>query len=257
MKQSLLVDFYNPKQVAVLIDPEKSQDESRLMDLIVKMNSAKIDYIFVGGSTVTKTEFEFTVSLLKSFAQAPIVIFPGSGEQISSKADGILYLSLLSGRNPDFLIGHHVQSAQEIVESKLEVIPTAYLLIDGGTHSSVAYVSQTTPIPRNKISIAKNTALAGKLQGKKVCFLDAGSGAMMHVPEKMVSELSSLEIPIIVGGGITSIDTISNLHSAGASIVVIGNKIESEIDFLLDLKLYINNRNNTHHPQKSNSNGIN
>lgn len=245
MKKSLFHHFCKPRQVAILVDPEKSQDANKLLELIQKMNSAQVDYIFVGGSTVTKTEFEFTVSHLKEHAKAPIVIFPGSGEQISNKADGILYLSLLSGRNPDFLIGHHVQSAQEIVDSELEVIPTAYLLIDGGTHSSVAYVSQTTPIPRDKISIAKNTALAGKLQGKTVCFLDAGSGAISHVPEEMVAELKKLEIPLIVGGGITSIAAVSNLHSAGASIVVIGNKIENDIDFLLDLKLYISNGEKT------------
>ena len=245
MRQSLLTNFKKPKQVAILIDPEKSQNEGQLKALIQKINSALVDYIFIGGSTVTKFEFEFTIRCLKENALAPIVIFPGSNEQVSKKADGILYLSLLSGRNPDFLIGHHVQSAQEISDSGIEVIPTAYLLIDGGTHSSVAYVSQTTPIPRDKISIAKNTALAGKLQGKQVCFLDAGSGAKEHVPEKMVVELKKLNIPIIVGGGITSMESISNLHLAGASIVVIGNKIETDIDFLLDIKSYISSNAQT------------
>ena len=243
MKSLLLDNFSRHKQIAILIDPEKCQSEKELIHLINAINLTKVNYIFVGGSTVTQAEFEFTIDLLKQHAIAPLVIFPGSAEQLSPKADGILFLSLLSGRNPDFLIGHHVQAAQKIVESGVEVIPTAYLLIDGGVRSSVAYVSQTTPIPREKISIVKNTALAGKLQGKKIIFLDAGSGAKHSVSAKMVASLKELELPIIVGGGISSLEEIEHLHNAGANIVVIGNKIENDIDFLLDIRSYVQGRN--------------
>lgn len=239
MKSTLLRNFSERNQIAILIDPEKCQSENELIHLIRAINLTKVNYIFVGGSTVTLSEFEFTINVLKQHALAPLVIFPGSAEQLSNKADGILFLSLLSGRNPDYLIGHHIHAAQKIVASGIEVLPTAYLLIDGGVRSSVAYVSQTTPIPREKISIVKNTALAGKLQGKKILFLDAGSGAKHSVSPKIVASLKELEMPIIIGGGISSLQEIEQLHSAGANIVVIGNKIEDDIDFLLDIRNYI------------------
>lgn len=243
MKQLIYSNFTKKNQIALLIDPEKCQSEEKIYDLIQRINLANVDYIFVGGSTVTESEFQFTISHLKKLAHAPIIIFPGSSQQLSDQADAILFLSLLSGRNPDYLIGHHVQSAQKIVDYNLEVIPTAYLLIDGGSRSSVAYVSQTTPIPRDKISIAKNTALAGKLQGKKAIFLDAGSGAKNAVPKAMVKAMAELEIPVIIGGGIKTIDELEELHQAGANIVVIGNKIEEDIDFLLDVKNYVSKVN--------------
>jgi len=243
LKVSLLKEFSNKKQIAVLVDPEKCQLEEELIQLIDAINIACVNFIFVGGSTVTQSEFEFTLNILKKYAFAPIIIFPGSSEQFSPKADGILFLSLLSGRNPDFLIGHHVQAAQKIADSGIEVLPTAYLLIDGGVRSSVAYVSQTTPIPRDKISIVKNTALAGKLQGKQLLFLDAGSGAKYSISPSMISSLRELDLPIIVGGGISSIEEIKDLHQAGANIVVIGNKIEEDVNFLLDIRNYIQTTN--------------
>lgn len=226
------------KGIAVLIDPEKSDDTTRLKELLDKAAFAGIDFIFVGGSTVTRNEFNRTVDLIKEHSSIPVVIFPGSSQQLSPKADAILYLSLLSGRNPDYLIGHHVQSATEIYDMDIEVIPTAYLLIDGGTQSSVAYVSQTTPIPNDKYTIVRQTAIAGKLQGKKLIYLDAGSGAKQSVPALMLHELKDLEIPLIVGGGIRELEQVRSAHDAGASIVVIGNKLEEDIDFLLDIRSY-------------------
>lgn len=224
--------------IAVLIDPEKSDNGPFLLELLKKAAFAGIDYIFIGGSTVTRAQFSITVDFIKEHSSIPLIIFPGSANQISPKADGLLYLSLLSGRNPDYLIGHHIESAAELIQMDLEIIPTAYLLIDGGTQSSVAYVSQTTPIPRDKISIVKNTAIAGKLQGKKVLYLDAGSGAKYSVPVEIISSIKELELPIIIGGGIKTIEQIQNCHSAGASIVVIGNKLEEDSDFLLDIHTY-------------------
>ena len=230
----------NKGQVAILIDPEKCDNGLGLLNLLDKSSSCGIDYLFIGGSTVTKSEFELTIDFIKANSTIPIVIFPGSSNQISEKADAILYLSLLSGRNPDYLIGHHVQSANEIIKMDLEVISTGYILIDGGTQSSVAYVSQTTPIPRHQTNIAKNTATAGVLQGKKIIFFDAGSGANHIVPTEIINEVISLDIPIIVGGGVKTIEEMIELKNAGVNVIVIGNHIEKNIDFLLEIKKFTN-----------------
>lgn len=230
-------------QVAILIDPEKCDNGTKLLQLIKKAEFAKINYLFIGGSTVTKTEFEATINFLKLNTSLPIVIFPGGSHQVSENADALLYLSLLSGRNPDFLIGHHVQSAGEIIKMDIEVIPTGYILIDGGTKSSVAYVSQTTPIPREQITIAKNTAIAGILQGKKIIYFDAGSGAKDSVPTEMIREIVPLGVPIIVGGGIRTIEKMNEFRNSGASVIVIGNHIEENVDFLLDIKSFISDNN--------------
>jgi putative glycerol-1-phosphate prenyltransferase len=179
------------------------------------------------------------MSVLSVNASIPVVIFPGSSHQISDKADGLLYLSLISGRNPDFLIGHHVASAHEVFDMDLEVLPTAYILIDGGTSSSVAYVSQTTPIPPTNTSIIVNTAKAGILQGKKLLYLDAGSGARRSIPASVIQRVSGLGVPVIIGGGIRSKEAIEEMHQAGANVVVIGNKIEEDLDFLLDIRTYL------------------
>ncbi|MEY3236565.1 MAG: hypothetical protein RI883_666 [Bacteroidota bacterium] len=228
----------NQKAIAILIDPEKSDNGPLLLELLKKATFAGIDFLFIGGSTVTRAQFNVTVDFIKKHSSIPLIIFPGSASQISPKADGLLYLSLLSGRNPDYLIGHHIESAAELIEMDLEIIPTAYLLIDGGTQSSVAYVSQTTPIPRDKITIVKNTVIAGKLQGKKLVYLDAGSGAKYSVPVEIIASINHLGLPIIIGGGIKTIEQIQNCHNAGATIVVIGNKLEEDSDFLLDIHLY-------------------
>lgn len=224
--------------VAVLIDPDKMNSHQKLLSLIEKCEEALIDYFFIGGSTVKKTDFENVMNFIKSNTSIPVVIFPGSNNQISEQANAMLYLSLLSGRNPDYLIGLHVQSVEEIHQKNIEVIPTAYLLIDGGTNSSVAYVSQTTPIPRTQVSIARKTSMAGKFQGKKVIYLDAGSGARFSVPPVMIEEVSKLELPLIIGGGIKSINQINQIHKSGAHIVVIGNHIENDLSFLEEIKKY-------------------
>ncbi|MEX1191704.1 MAG: geranylgeranylglyceryl/heptaprenylglyceryl phosphate synthase [Brumimicrobium sp.] len=235
--KNLLNQFSSSKgQIAILIDPEKMQSEKKLKALVEKAHFAKIDYFFVGGSTVSRKEFEKTIAYLSKLTQLPIIIFPGDNQQLSPKANGILYLSLLSGRNPDYLIGQHVASAQEVFNLGLEVIPTAYLLVDGGTKSSVAYVSQTTPIPREQSSIALNTALAGVLQGKKAVYFDAGSGAKHTVPTSFITSLNqSIDCVTIVGGGIRNVNQIERFTKSGVNIIVIGNKIEENIDFLLDI----------------------
>jgi phosphoglycerol geranylgeranyltransferase len=226
-------------QVALLLDPEKCIDQNKLIDLLKKAEFAGVHFAFVGGSTATRQEIESTVACIKATSSLPVVLFPGGGHQLSEQADALLYLSLISGRNPDYLIGHHVQSASEVSQLDMEIIPTGYILVDGGTKSSVAYVSQTTPIPRDQFNIAKNTAIAGVLQGKKLLYFDAGSGAKLAVPEKMISDASALNVPLIVGGGIRSIEQLSSMKQAGANIIVIGNHIEENSDFLLDIHHFI------------------
>jgi putative glycerol-1-phosphate prenyltransferase len=227
------------KNIAVLIDPEKTNDFESLNPLISKVSSLNPAFIFVGGSTVDTDDFKKCIENIKGLTSIPLVIFPGDHNQIDESADGILFLSLLSGRNPDYLIGHQVQSAHLLKKMNIEVIPTAYLLVDGGKNSSVAYVSQTRPIPNDQNSIAVNTAVAGELLGFKCVFIDAGSGAKDPVPAEMIKEVkSNLDIPLIIGGGIKSIEELDTAFKAGADLIVIGNKIEEDTDFLLDLIQY-------------------
>jgi putative glycerol-1-phosphate prenyltransferase len=157
--------------------------------------------------------------------------------QISDKADGILFLTLISGRNPDFLIGHQVESAHLIKKMDIEVIPTGYLLIDGGKTSAVSYVSQTSPIPADQTTIAVNTAIAGEMLGLDVLFMDAGSGAKHPVNVDMIAAVrKNTNIPLIIGGGIKTVEDIEAAIGAGADLVVIGNRIEEDTDFLLDIR---------------------
>ncbi len=237
--QSILNKFTSKKgQVAILIDPEKCDNGPKLLELIKKAEFAAINYFFIGGSTVTKTEFDLTINFLKLNTGIPLVIFPGSSHQVSEKADALLYLSLLSGRNPDYLIGHHVQSASEIYKLDFEVISTGYILVDGGTRSTVSYISQTTPIPSDQISIVRNTAIAGVLQGKKMLYFDAGSGAKYPISAEIIKEVVSFGVPIIVGGGIRTLEKMEELKKGGVNVIVIGNHIEENIDFLLDIKSF-------------------
>ena len=226
----------NQKQIAILIDPDKHSSEVKLLLLIKKINKLSPAFIFIGGSTVNVQDFKSCFSVLKENTTIPLVIFPGSHIQIDDKADAILFLSLISGRNPDFLIGHQVEAAHKIKQLDIEVIPTAYMLIDGGKNSSVAYVSQTSPIPSDQISIAINTAIAGELMGMKAVFMDAGSGAIDSISSEMINEVSrNISVPLIIGGGLKTIEDVENTLNAGATVAVIGNKIEENIDFLLDL----------------------
>ncbi len=236
-QNKILKKFSSQKgQIAILIDPEKSNKEDALIRLIRNAEIAEIDYFFIGGSTVTKYDFEKVISILKNNTNIPLIIFPGSAYQISEKADAILYLSLISGRNPEYLIGQHVNSANELFEMDIEIMPTGYILIDGGNKSSVAYVSQTTPIPRDQTNIATKTAIAGVLQGKQIIYFDAGSGAKKTIPIEMIKNIQKLNVPIIVGGGIKKIETINEYKNSGVNVIVLGNHIENNIDFVLDLK---------------------
>lgn len=232
------------QKVAILVDPDKMNSQEDLKPLLSKIKQLSPDFILIGGSTVAIDDFENCIRIVKKQVQIPILLFPGSSSQISALADGILFLTLISGRNPDFLISHQIESAPLIKKMNIETIPTGYLLIDGGKTSSVAYVSQTTPIPEDQISIAVNTSIAGEMLGLKALFLDAGSGAINPVSAKMIKAVKeNTTLPLIVGGGIKTISQIKIALGAGADLVVIGNKVEEDENFLFDIKTLVSSKN--------------
>jgi putative glycerol-1-phosphate prenyltransferase len=244
---SIFFDLINKKRsIAVLIDPEKFKFQNSNV-FIEKLRIANPNFIFIGGSTVSKVDFDFCISTIKKNLNFPIIIFPGGSHQISPLADAILLLSLISGRNPDYLIGHHIAAAEELNEMSLEIISTSYLLVDGGKKTSVEFISQTTPLPSDQIALARRIALAGKLQGKQLTYLDAGSGANNPIPSIMIEQVKSIGSPLVVGGGIRSIEEIERCHNAGANVVVIGNAIENEVDFLLDIANYQKSNHGLNH----------
>ncbi|MCO5230712.1 MAG: geranylgeranylglyceryl/heptaprenylglyceryl phosphate synthase [Chitinophagales bacterium] len=225
------------QQLAVLIDPDKCSEE-RLSLLVEYAKEGKILFFLIGGSLVFKNQMKFIVDYLKSRCNTPVVIFPGNPSQIDEGADGLLLLSLISGRNPDLLIGRHVEAAPLIKQSGLEVIPTGYILIDGGKNTSVSYISNTTPIPSDKPDIAAATAIAGELLGLKLIYLEAGSGALNAVPIPVIERVKkSVDIPIMVGGGIKDAEQLKKVFEAGANIAVIGTAIEQYPHLLASLDI--------------------
>jgi putative glycerol-1-phosphate prenyltransferase len=223
------------KQLAVLIDPDKTNRDT-LMHLASLAEVFPIGCFLWGGSLVSETQNEYYLSLLKAHTSKPVVLFPGSMYQINPKADAILLLSLISGRNPDLLIGQHVLAAAKLKHSNLEIIPTGYMLVDGGHPTSVSYISNTLPIPSDKPDIARITALAGTLLGLQLIYLDSGSGARYPVkPEMIAAVRSEVNVPIVVGGGIRSSETARQALQAGADMIVVGNALEKNIDWLPEL----------------------
>lgn len=213
------------KMFVVLIDPDKFS-EGMLDKLSLLLSVRRADMIFVGGSLVMSDIGE-VVKMLKSRFDIPVVLFPGSAQQFTEEADALLFLSLITGRNAEYLIGQHVMSSVRIKRSGVEVIPTGYMLVEGGVMTSVEYISGTQPLPRSKDDIAVATAVAGELLGLKMLYLEAGSGAKECVPESMIRAVrSSVGLPIIVGGGLRSIEDIDKAYRAGADIVVVGTAIE-------------------------------
>lgn len=228
------------KDLAVLIDPE-STDVRQLAKLLGLAQKAGVDFFFVGGSTVDNSDMESCLSFLQEAnTKIPVIIFPGNTNQLSNKADGLLYLSLISGRNPDLLIGKHVECIPFLRNSSLEVIPTGYILVDGGTKSTVAYISNTTPIPSDSVELTLATALAGQYLGMQLIYLEAGSGAINPVSTKTISTLrDNLHIPLIVGGGIKTPALAQKAAQAGADLIVIGNILEKDPNLVMDLSIAI------------------
>ncbi len=216
------------KQLAVLIDPDKSGDDI-LKQQTENAVKAGVDYFFVGGSLLTSGSLDSCVKILKENSEIPVILFPGNTYQISTRADAILFLSLISGRNADMLIGMHVIAAPYIKMSGLEVIPTGYMLIDSGQPTAVTYMSNSFPIPHDKNDIAACTAMAGEMLGLKIIYMDAGSGAEKTVSNEMTGFVKkSVDVPVIVGGGIRTPEKLGEILEAGADIVVVGNKLESD-----------------------------
>lgn len=214
------------KGLVWLIDPDKWNRED-IADQVGVANELGVDLIFVGGSLIFKP-VDLLIDFVKEHTRIPVVLFPGSPLQISAKADATLFLSLISGRNPEYLIGNHVIAAPFLKESGLEVIPTGYVLIDGGFQTSVSYMSNTLPIPADKADIVLATALAGEMLGLKVIYLDAGSGARNPVSSRVISTVASqISLPLMVGGGIRTAHEARSAYQAGADILVVGNAAEN------------------------------
>ncbi len=236
-KQGILTELRNRRQsgiksIAVLLDPDVLPFDS-IPTKIKKIHRLGVDFIFYGGSLVHCQDANQKIVEIKKYTDIPVVIFPGSNTQIYNAADAILLLSLISGRNADYLIGQHVQSSFQLQKSDLELLSTSYMLIDSGASTTASYVSGTTPIPHNKAEIAAATALAGQQIGQSITFMDGGSGALESISDKMVAMVSkSITNPLIIGGGISSSEKISSVLGAGADVVVIGNALEQNFEML-------------------------
>jgi putative glycerol-1-phosphate prenyltransferase len=225
----------NRKLFSVLVDPDKT-DSASLDRLIADSRESGVDLFLVGSSILRDESFTSTLLRLREKAPCPVVLFPGNALQVSDQADGILLLSLISGRNADLLIGQHVIAAPFLQRSGIEILPTGYLLIDSGAPTSVSYMSQTLPIPHDKDDIAACTALAGEQLGLQLIYLDAGSGARHPVSARMVRAVrQAVDVPIIVGGGIRTPEKAAELALAGADMIVIGNSLETDPGLLQEL----------------------
>jgi len=229
------------KLFALLIDPDK-QDSNTLINTIEKAKSAHADFFFVGGSLLTNDSLDSCIRTIKSNCDIPVVLFPGNAMQVNGKADGILFLSLISGRNADMLIGKQVITAPILKQSSLEVLPTGYMLIDSGKPTTASYMSNTIPIPADKNEVAACTAMAGEMLGLKLIFMDGGSGAKNPISETMISAVrKSVDCPIIIGGGISSGEKAIANCKAGADIIVVGNAIEKDEALISEIANAIHN----------------
>jgi len=229
----------NRKMLAVLLDPDKCTG-SVLTETLAEFEKCTPDFIFIGGSTGMFNTEGLLLSLKN--VQTPKILFPGDASQFCPTADGLLFLSLISGRNPDYLIDQHVQSAIEVKKSSVEVIPTGYILIDGGNISAVERVSNTCPLNPDDVTVCVSTAIAGELLGLKLIYLEAGSGAKYPVPETIIRAVKQvLNIPLIVGGGIRTKEQLDAAFHAGADLVVIGNLFETQTVKISELVNYVRN----------------
>src|SRR5437868_6565516 len=223
------------KSFAVLIDPDKVTDRDT-MQVVEQAVNAGVDYLFVGGSLVVSNYLDECVQLIKRNCDIPVILFPGSPSQVSKYADALLYLSLISGRNPELLIGQHVVSAPFVRQSGLEIMSTGYMVIDGGAPTTVSYISNATPLPADKNEIAMCTAMAGEMLGMKLIYMDAGSGAKTPVTESMIEKVAKcISVPLIIGGGITEPEKAYLNCKAGADVIVVGNAIEKDESLIMQM----------------------
>jgi len=227
------------KSFAVLVDPDKV-DAGMVDTLSTLATDAGVDYILVGGSLVVTHHLDQVVKQFKQASDIPVILFPGSPSQLSPYADALLYLSLISGRNPELLIGQHVISAPAVRKSGLEIIPTGYMVVDGGAPTTVSYISNANPIPSDKNEIAVCTAMAGEMLGLKLIYMDAGSGARKPIHEDMIAAVSrQVDIPLIIGGGITDPEKAYLNCKAGADLIVVGNAIEKDPSLIREMSAAI------------------
>ena len=223
------------KSFAVLIDPDKVND-SNMGQLIELAVAAKVDYFFVGGSLVISNYLDECLQLIKKSCSIPTILFPGSPSQVSKYADALLYLSLISGRNPELLIGQHVVSAPAVKKSGLEIMPTGYMVVDGGAPTTVSYISNASPLPADKNEIAVCTAMAGEMLGMQLIYMDAGSGAKLPITESMIEHVSkAIQVPLIIGGGIIEPEKAYLNCKAGADVIVVGNAIEKDASLIREM----------------------
>lgn len=223
------------KSFAVLIDPDKVTEE-KLLNIASLSMANEVDFFFVGGSLLMKDKMQEVVSMLKENTNIPVILFPSNAQQICNDADAILFLSLISGRNPDLLIGQQVIAAPLLKASNLEVLPTGYMLIDSGKQTTASYMSVTTPIPADKPEIAMATALAGEYLGLKMLYMDGGSGAQNVAHAQTISLVKkNVTIPLIVGGGICTKEDAQKTFEAGADVIVIGNQIEKDPSIIAEV----------------------
>jgi phosphoglycerol geranylgeranyltransferase len=240
MKQELYLQLAEKKSLGrksftVLIDPDKV-DNTKIEQLVTLATEAKVDYFFVGGSLVISNHLDECIQQIKASCDIPVILFPGSPSQVSRYADALLYLSLISGRNPELLIGQHVVSAPFVKKSALEIMPTGYMVIDGGAPTTVSYISNATPIPSDKNEIAMCTAMAGEMLGMKLIYMDAGSGAKRPIPEEMIHKVAThIEAPLIIGGGIIDPEKAYINCKAGADVIVVGNAIEKDTSLIKEM----------------------
>ncbi len=232
--QSLRI--HNKKGLAVLIDPDKLNSDSKMKAMAELLRHSDVSALFIGGSLMTQDNFQQCVKLARKHIDLPLVLFPGSPDQVSDQADAILLLSLISGRNADLLIGHHVTAAPKLAKSSLEIISTGYMLVDCGNTTTASYISQTFPLPYHKPEIAAVTAMAGEMIGMKCMYLDGGSGAQKPVSPQMITAVrSAVATPIIVGGGIRDEDQAREAFDAGADLIVVGTAVEENPELLFSI----------------------
>ncbi len=234
-KNILISKEQGKKLFAILIDPDK-QKNSDLLLIIKNANKSKVNYFFVGGSLLINDNLNDCIKTIKENSKIPVILFPGNAMQINPKADGILFLSLISGRNPDLLIGKQVISAPILKQTELEIISTGYMLIDSGKATTASYMSNTVPIPREKNAIATSTAIAGQYLGMKLIYMDGGSGAEYPITNEMIKQVSnSIDIPLIVGGGICNAKKAIENCKSGADLIVVGNAIEKDYKLIKEI----------------------